>query len=388
MARSILGAALGVALSSALFVSSPPALAQPEPVEAPSRSVSVLPSSEELKACLNLAAAAECLDRLYREALRAHSTREALRQIQQLEAADPELRRDCHPIVHAIGRETFRLKGNIHDAFSACDQTCHSGCYHGSVERFLRGDDLYAQAGRHPSQAELREKAASACKPDDVLRVRFQCLHGLGHALLFFSRYQLQSALEACDGLADAWSRESCYGGVFMENVAGNAEKRETSLIDYHYPCNAVAPRYRRECYLMQTSKMAALGAAIAEMFRECARAAEYREPCVQSIGRDLSNEARAGNARAVAETCETAPALDREPCMRGVIYALVDNTWDTRYALPFCSAFSREHDRTKCASDTFAYLETTFGRTADEILNDCLRHANEKSRCVRIGQS
>src|SRR5437867_7897608 len=60
---------------------------------------------------------------LFREALKNHTTADVLQLIEGFEAEDLELRRDCHPVVHAIGRETFRLKGNIHESFSACDQT-------------------------------------------------------------------------------------------------------------------------------------------------------------------------------------------------------------------------------------------------------------------------
>jgi len=115
-----------------------------------------LPSAEALKACMNSRDGAECMDQLFRQALKKHSTLEALRLIQRLGDADAEVRRDCHPIVHAIGRETYRIKGNIHNSFSACDQTCHSGCYHGAVERFLRGENIYAEVDRHPSTAELK----------------------------------------------------------------------------------------------------------------------------------------------------------------------------------------------------------------------------------------
>ena len=108
---------------------------------------------------MNGARSAECLDGLFRDALKKHSTLDALQLIQRLEATDTDLRRDCHPVVHAIGRETFLLKGTIHDSFSACDQTCHSGCYHGAVERFLRGDDLYAQTDEHPNQAGTQTKS-------------------------------------------------------------------------------------------------------------------------------------------------------------------------------------------------------------------------------------
>src|SRR5262249_5879927 len=101
-----------------------------------------LPSKAAIKDCLEGSQAAECLDRLFRQPLQRHTTTEALRWVQRLEAEDPDIKRMCHPVVHAIGRETFRLKGNIHDSFAACDQTCHSGCYHGSVERFLRGEEI------------------------------------------------------------------------------------------------------------------------------------------------------------------------------------------------------------------------------------------------------
>src|SRR5262245_59572762 len=188
---------------------------------------------------MNSAKGAECLDDLFREALKTHSTLEVLQLIQRAEDEDADLRRDCHPIVHAIGRETYRIKGNIHNSFSACDQTCHSGCYHGSVERFLRGDNIYAEINKHPSSGELKQKAANACDRAVALRYRFQCLHGLGHALLYFSAYQLQPSLEICDVLADEWGRASCYGGVFMENVFNaTPERRDLSPTDYHYPCN------------------------------------------------------------------------------------------------------------------------------------------------------
>ena len=184
-----------------------------------------LPSLAVTKDCLKEPRSTECLDNLFREALRNYTTADVLQLIEGFEAEDPEFRRDCHPVVHAIGRETFRLKGNIHDSFSACDQTCHSGCYHGSVERFLRGDDVYSESYKHPSQAELKQKATAACDSDTPLRLRYQCLHGLGHAILFFSAYQLQSSLDICDALGDDWSRSSCYGGVFMENVSNSTNE-------------------------------------------------------------------------------------------------------------------------------------------------------------------
>ena len=350
---------------------------------------STLPSRQAIKDCLNTARGAECLDELFRQSLKDHSTAEALGLIARLESEDPELRRDCHPVVHAIGRETYRVKGNIHDSFLACDQTCHSGCYHGSVERFLRGDDVYAQVDKHPSAAELKQKAAIACDPKVAYRYRFQCLHGLGHALLFFSRYQLSQALEVCDALPHDWSRNSCYGGVFMENVSNaTPETRDLSPTDYHYPCDKVDIKYRSECYVMQTSRMTEMGLATEAIFKECDKAGQFRERCVLSVGRDLSNDVRFGNPLSTAQKCELATGDARNACMRGAAYALIDNTWDGRYALPFCAAFNQESDQNTCFSISAQYLKTTFEKSSAEIAQECTKHLSQPARCVELASS
>jgi len=349
-------------------------------------SASSLPAAQAIKSCLNNIRGAECLDQLFGEALKQHSTLELMQLIQRLENEDPEIRRDCHPVVHAIGRETYRIKGNIHDSFAACDQTCHSGCYHGSVERFLRGEKLYAEVGRHPSTAELKQKAALACDPKLPVRLRFQCLHGLGHALMFFSRYQLLPSLQACDALPEDWSRSSCYGGVFMENVFNaTPESRDLSPIDYHYPCNKLAHQYRSECYVMQTSRMTELGLATERIFEECDRAGEYRRQCMLSVGRDLSNDVRLGNSRETAQKCQRVSGDSRLACMQGVVYALIDNTWDGRYALPFCTTFTQPNDQNSCVRLSVEYLTDTFEKSPAEIAGECAKHLPQPAHCAEL---
>jgi hypothetical protein len=352
----------------------------------PTTPPSTLPTIEAIKSCLNDANGAECLDRLFGEALITHSTFELMQLIQRLEKEDPELRRDCHPVVHAIGRETYRIKGNIHESFSACDQTCHSGCYHGSVERFLRGESLYSQVDKHPSTAELKQKAAVACDPNLPVRLHFQCLHGLGHALMFFSRYQLLSSLGACDALPGDWSRSSCYGGVFMENISNaTPERRDLSPTDYHYPCNSLPTKYRGECYAMQTSRMTEMGLTTEEIFKECAEAGEFHQMCVLSVGRDLSNEVRVGSVRTTAQKCEMVSGESRLACMQGVVYALIDNTWDGRYALPFCATFSEDSDQITCVRLSADYLTGTFEKSAAEITRECADHLPQPAHCAEL---
>jgi hypothetical protein len=225
---------------SAAAQSAANAKAAPAKTAAPAEAA---PSAAALNACLGQGGQEDCLDRHSREFLRTHATVEALALLQRYLETDWRLRLGCHPIAHAIGRETYRLKRTIHDAFTACDQTCHSGCYHGVVERFLRGEVSETGGGGHVSQADLQRRARDACDPRTSQRVRFQCLHGLGHAVMYFTGYQLRQALGICDQLQDRWSQRSCYGGVFMENVSSaTPERRDVSPTDYHYPCNTLDP--------------------------------------------------------------------------------------------------------------------------------------------------
>jgi len=314
------------------------------------------PPLADLKNCLAKPGNDECLERLYRDALEKHSPAELLQSVQRYEAEDAGLKLACHPVVHALGREIFRIKGNIHDAFLVCDQTCHSGCYHGAVERFLRGDSK--APARHVTQSEIVRKAPEACDAKAPRRIYFQCLHGLGHALMYFTENNVDDSLKGCDALRDSWSQESCYGGVFMENVVSSlTDKRMVSDADAQYPCNQVGEKYRRACYWMQTSRMEEMGLTTEQQFEECAKAGRHAADCVQSIGRDLSNLSRGGSSAEAAGQCEQADGEARRACIRGAVYALIDNTWDLTYASPFCAALQQENSYCKETSDDYLKL-------------------------------
>lgn len=342
------------------------------------------PGPTALKACLKgERGGGACLDRLFRPFLERHSTADALALIERYAAADPEFRLNCHPIVHAIGRETFRSKRTVHESFAACSQTCHSGCYHGAVERFLLGE----AGDRHITITDVKARVTGACAADIPLRLRFQCLHGLGHAIMFFAKYRLAAGLEACDALTDEWSRRSCYGGVFMENVfAADPSQRDVNG-DYHYPCNSVAQRYRAECYLIQTWRMSELGLSTAKLFEECGRAGEFQLICAQSIGRDLSNDARTKDPRVAADQCRLGEGDRRLACIRGAVYALIDNSWDGRFALPFCGAFGESLDANVCFRLALDYLRTVLDKTTSEVVAECRMYAASSPRCAALAE-
>ena len=113
--------------------------------------------------------------------------------------------------------------------------------------------------------------------------------------------------------------------------------------------------------------------------------AGAFSMPCTQSIGRDLSNTARAGDPRGAAAGCEIAEGAPRQACMRGVVFALVDNTWNGRYAFPFCASFASDPDRDSCFRQGIDYLKSLFGKSAADVVKDCEAHAADSRRCVKL---
>lgn len=346
------------------------------------------PALAEIKKCLNKTEkTGECMDGLFGNYFkRGGTTSGALLAARQYEEIDSDFKYTCHPVMHAIGRETFRLHSSISDSFRLCDQTCHSGCYHGAMERFLRGDFASNDEVGHINEEEIAKKTLSACDPNQPARFRFQCLHGLGHAVMFFLDYELEKSLANCDILGDSWSRSSCYGGVFMENVfSATPEKRDLNQKDFHYPCSKLDKKHKSDCYVMQTTRMTEMGLSVSQIFDECKKAKEFRPQCMQSEGRDLSNNARVKHPRFTSATCELVQGEDRRFCTRGVIYALIDNTWDGKYALPFCESFADKRDAEFCISASLDYMRSVYIKNSADIQAECSKYLKDASVCNKL---
>src|SRR5690606_20446047 len=88
---------------------------------------------------------------------------------------------------------------------------------HGVIQSYFV--DHAARHGSHLDVATVDGLCAAQRGDEGEQWLLFQCAHGMGHGLLMLAGYHLPTALEWCDLVSDPWERESCYGGVFMENI-------------------------------------------------------------------------------------------------------------------------------------------------------------------------
>lgn len=345
------------------------------------------PSFNESKASgiydvLNCVPDAGCMDKASESLLSSKSTKELLAELEKLGKEDNRVLLECHRITHSIGRSTYKLAKNFGEVFQQCDHTCASGCFHGAMERIFsveNPDDF-----SHIDPKLVKEKVPVVCeeiKSNSFGNPRFQCVHGLGHSLMFFYSYNLTKALETCEVLQSQWDRDSCYGGVLMENIQA-ADKSKRYLNDnLHFPCNVLEERYKHHCYHEHAARMLEFGLSYEEVGKECEKTGNYSSICVKGLGRYASNDVRQGKSVTVCTnlTLET----DRQQCITGLVYALVDSSLDGRYTFPYCDTLPSKYVDF-CYRAAISYMTKSLFIVKSTIINDCHKYSSH-SGCLDI---
>jgi hypothetical protein len=305
---------------------------------------------------------------------------------ERLAERDADARRDGHVLAHVVGRAAFTTPDAVGAAFSSCTPAFQSGCYHGVIQSYFVAMQHDGHAG-HLDSAAVNDLCAPyrGEKGDDWLL--FQCAHGMGHGFVMLYDHDLPRGLEGCDAVADAWERESCYGGAFMENVvnaiaphdmphdagghgahhaaadahagdhgaehthaAGTEPFRALDPDDLHYPCSIVGERYQIACYGMQTSVVLHHnGYDFAATGRFCATAPErMHDECYNSLGRDVASFSQRDAAKSV-RLCSLIDAAQQPWCYTGVVRNIVDVTADARAGLAYCPHVPAGENRARC---------------------------------------
>ena len=238
-----------------------------------------------------------------------------------LKEAENHIDVDCHQRAHAVGNAAYRAFGAA--AFALASHECQAGAFHGATE------GLFADRGTINLEADVR----AICSSAQNNFFRHQCVHGVGHGLMAWTTYEIHDALPLCDRLETDDDKQSCYSGVYMENVVGGLSGLMGHTTQYlsddpHFPCNVVATEYYAPCYFYQTSHMIRVFnrdfEKVAIACEETSRLAQAY--CFQSYGRDVGNATRGAPAQAI-DLCSYAPqGIDRINCIRG---AAQDRFWE-----------------------------------------------------------
>jgi len=277
---------------------------------------------------------------------------------------DTALIRLGHPLAHALGYAVPSTPATATRLLSECDDRYQSGCYHGILQRYFD-----ARIGMPIAQNVLLAPCDGLRGTKEQFRL-FDCLHGTGHGLMMYHRYDVNASLADCDRLASDWDQRSCYSGVFMEHNMGvrmqvfgdgsfGMHRHSTpapnvvlfKADDLHYPCDATPLRYRFQCYELQTDLILP---AVSGDFRKAAAVcdgagtADLVEACYVGLGRNASGSAAFGYA-GIRQRCDVASAEGKPFCYQGAVRHLAYAPSELPRGVAFCRSLSEGAARIRC---------------------------------------
>jgi hypothetical protein len=262
----------------------------------------------------------------------------------------------CHPLMHTIGQAAAKLYPVVSEAYLHGDSFCWSGYYHGILE------GVALRVGKSNFESQLNTICADIPGKATYSFDYYNCLHGLGHGVMELNEDDVFASLKACDVLTGLWEQESCYSGVFMENIIAESINHTSKYLkasDFLYPCDAVDSKYKSECYLGQTSyaleksnydftKVSALCGTVEEPFRDI---------CYQSFGRDAANQAQ-HDSQKTSNTCSLGITQnDVQNCIVGAVKEFISYYHSDAQAKTFCDIINKSN-QAGCLSTTEQYYK------------------------------
>lgn len=269
-----------------------------------------------------------------------------------------------HPLAHALGYAVRSTPATASRLLSQCDDRYQSGCYHGILQRYFD-----ARIGFPIEQSVL----IAPCEPlrgtAEQFRL-FDCLHGTGHGLMMYHRYDVRAALPDCDRLGTDWDRRSCYGGVFMEHNMGarmqafgdaalgmhrhSSPASSVTLFkanDLHYPCNVTPDRYRMECYALQADVILP---AVEQDYQRAGKVCDAAgtpalvHACYAGLGRNASGAAAFG-FEGIRRRCDKSSARGAPSCYQGAVRHLAYAPSELARGVSFCRTLPSGEIRARC---------------------------------------
>lgn len=272
------------------------------------------------------------------------------------------VRTDCHSLAHVIGREAYKKYGSITKAYEAGNDFCASGYYHGVLE------SVVAAKGKTYILSHINDICQPLAQKKPYGLAHYNCVHGLGHGLMETENDQLFTALSDCDLLNGQWQQQSCYSGVFMQNILGDTSPDDkTNYLksdDPLYPCTAVAAKYKSMCYFLQTDHALVVEKAdFAKVFSLCASLDDpkYQTMCYQSLGRDASSYAAYDISKTYQNCTQTSSPTAQKYCVVGATNDFAYHFQSIPKAEGLCRAITQEEVRTACfqTAENYANLQS-----------------------------
>jgi plastocyanin len=264
----------------------------------------------------------------------------ALGQLRDEIETNDALARSCHDLVHEIGHEAYNKYGDFSEAMKYQDEICNSGYLHGIIEsRFSESDDPFAimqtMCDEYPQSSFLS----------------WQCYHGIGHGLMYYTANDLPRSLEMCDAFGSSLAQIDCSNGVFMENFAADQKLHLSEFLkesDPFYPCAEQADRHKTACYLYAPTYFLSLHKGdYAGALEWCGGAEDsFKEACARGVGSQTMKE-NIKDPEFAESVCTRGSPEQGEPCVEGMVSLYINHYGSLEPARELCGRLKASNQQT-----------------------------------------
>ncbi len=144
----------------------------------------------------------------------------------------------CHSQAHDAGKVIFAKVKDLSAALRICGDSCYTGCMHGVLMEAFKNANVEDDEG-HIDVEKLNGLLSSICIDNEEMNSSYgpgECAHGVGHALMFLSGYNIRKALDGCAHFNNKKMEYYCADGSYMEYDVVREEADSNK--DLFYPCD------------------------------------------------------------------------------------------------------------------------------------------------------
>lgn len=259
-----------------------------------------------------------CLIQSFETYAKNFGTKTTLAEVHHAIITDPSLGGTCHNIMHHIGHVALLELGSFKAAYDVGNYDCGNGYFHGVVEEAFKDKEDDAFSPAHLSRFCDSVKAEATTTKDYAL---LNCVHGLGHALVYKYEGNLAASLPSCTNFKHDNERTQCLAGAFMENMIERLPNKDQSDPKQNpsLTCSSVAgDLYRCWAALAGFALSSETGNTNeAVLFCRSFDSSLYRDACGEGIGKAV-RVGRESALTAQVQYCKTHTQEFAPFCTRG----------------------------------------------------------------------
>lgn len=276
--------------------------------------------------------------------------KQALSLIREKIKTDDVLARSCHAIVHEIGQNAYQKYNDFGEAMKYQDEVCNSGYLHGVIEsHFRESTDIFT----------TMQTVCSQYKPTSFMG--WECYHGVGHGLMYFTQNILPRSLSLCDTYQNDYARSACVNGVFMENFNTDQKLHPSRYLkssDPFFPCAQQKTQYQADCYLYAPSYYLSLHKNdYKQAMRWCTGAKDFQAACVNGVGTQMMKENI--NTPTFVESICMSDSTGAKACIDGMVGLYINHFGRLDEAKELCTKLDAKNQPT--CEQTLASREMLF---------------------------